>query len=91
MAEKTKQKTSDAKMDVARLAEILTRAEHISRRRLYIENLIRGIMFGAGGVIGATLLIALVVWILSLFGEIPLIGPLFDETKQTIQEGQNGR
>jgi hypothetical protein len=40
---------------------------------------------GFGGVIGATLVVALVIWLLSIFGNLPLIGDFFDSTKDTIQ------
>ena len=74
--------------EVKRALEVLFASDYVDSKKLYLENFIRGIVFGAGGVVGATLLVALVVWILSLFDQIPVIGPLFDETKQTIQDGR---
>ncbi len=76
---------------VAKALEILFADGYMDRKKLYLENFLRGMAFSAGGIIGATLIIAVLVWILSLFDSIPLVGPFFDETKQTIQDGTNGR
>lgn len=73
-------------MDVARLAEILFKADYIDKKHLYLHNFIRGIMFGAGSVIGATVVITLVVWILSLFDTVPFIGPLLENARETIKD-----
>lgn len=74
---------------IAKALELLFAVGYVDRKRLYLENFIRGIVFGAGGVIGATVLVATLVWVLSLFGTIPFVGPLFDNTKETIQQKQN--
>lgn len=66
--------------------EVLFASEYIDKRKLYFNNFVRGITFGAGGVIGATVVVGLLVWILSIFDTLPLIGPLFDDTKQTIEK-----
>jgi hypothetical protein len=48
-------------------------------------SFLAGILRGVGTIIGATVVIALVVWLLSLLGHIPFIGPLVDHAKNTIQ------
>jgi hypothetical protein len=44
---------------------------HSSRRQVYWLNFWRGIAFGVGSVIGGTLVVALVVWLLSLLVDLP--------------------
>lgn len=44
---------------------------HKTRHEVYLMNFIRGVFFGVGSVIGGTLVVALIVWILSLFADIP--------------------
>lgn len=44
---------------------------HSSRKQIYAMNLFRGIFFGVGTVIGGTLVVALVVWLLTWFTDIP--------------------
>ena len=73
---------------VARALEVLFASNYISLRRLHWENFVRGLFFGAGSIIGATVLIAIIIWFLSLFDSIPVVGPLLDNTRETIQQGQ---
>lgn len=44
---------------------------HKSRVEVFWMNFFRGVFFGVGTVIGGTLVVALVAWILSLFTDIP--------------------
>lgn len=55
------------------------------RRNIYLMNFIRGIFFGLGSALGATVLIAFLVWILSFFVNIPYIGPSVQEAQDQIQ------
>lgn len=73
------------RQDVARALEILFATNFISRRKLYWENFVRGITFSIGTVLGATIGIALLLWILSLFKTVPLLGPVFRHAQDTIQ------
>jgi hypothetical protein len=56
------------------------------RGRIYKVNFIRGIYFGAGSALGGTIVIALLVWVLSLFVNAPLIGDLFKNAQQSIEQ-----
>lgn len=92
MAKKNpKQVLIENREQVAKALELLFAAGYVDRKRLYIENFFRGIVFGAGGVIGATVVIGIVIWILSLFDQIPLIGPFIDNTRETIERGSTLR
>lgn len=44
---------------------------HSSRKQVYAMNFLRGIFFGVGSVLGGTLIIAIIVWLLSLLTDIP--------------------
>ena len=55
------------------------------RWRVYRMNFMRGIFFGFGSVIGATILVGLSLWILSLFTELPLIGNLFETSQNSLE------
>lgn len=57
-----------------------------SRVQIYKMNFVRGIFFGLGSVLGGTVVIALLAWILSFFVQIPGIGQPIENVKQTIQE-----
>ena len=84
------EKTLKANRDqIAKALEILFAAGYVDRKKLYLENFIRGIVFSAGTIIGATIVLALVLWLLSLFDEVPFIGPLIDNMRDTLEQGQN--
>lgn len=55
-----------------------------SRRKIYGINLLLGVIRGFGAVLGATIGIAILLWILSFFTNIPLVGPVFQNIKQTV-------
>lgn len=58
------------------------------RRNIYLMNFFRGIFFGLGSVIGGTLVVALVVWILSFFVSIPGIGQTVEQAQDKLQTEQ---
>lgn len=58
------------------------------RAAIYRMNFIRGIFFGLGSVLGATVVVALVLWILSLFVDLPFIGGAAQEAKDTLNRGR---
>jgi hypothetical protein len=49
---------------------------HRSRKQVYWMNFIRGIFFGFGSVLGGTILVALLIWLLSAF--VDIFPPLAD-------------
>jgi len=57
-----------------------------SRAQIYKMNFIRGIFLGFGTVIGGTLVVALIVWILTLLVDIPGgIGDFIQNIVDTVQ------
>jgi Domain of unknown function (DUF5665) len=76
------------RQDIAKALEILFAEGYVDRHKLYFENFIRGMFFSAGGVIGATVLITIVLWLLSLFNHVPFIGPIVENAQKTIESSQ---
>lgn len=60
-----------------------------NRIRIYKVNFARGIFFGAGSALGGTLVLALIVWILSLFVNLPVIGEVFENAQHSIERTTN--
>lgn len=42
-----------------------------SRHNVYWMNFVRGIFFGVGSIIGGTIVIAIIIWLLSLLVDLP--------------------
>jgi hypothetical protein len=87
MAKKAAQQLSheDSKQ-IAKALQILFATDFISKKKLYWENFVRGIMMSMGTVVGATIGLALLLWILSFFSSVPFIGPFVHDAQQTIQK-----
>lgn len=58
------------------------------RVNIYKVNFFRGIFFGLGSVLGATVVVALVVWALSFFVNIPGIGDAVKQTQSSLEAGK---
>lgn len=59
---------------------------HRSRAQVYKMNFFRGIFMGVGTVIGGTVVIALLAWVLSFFVNLPGIGGQLQQVQQSIQK-----
>jgi hypothetical protein len=64
---------------------------YFDRRQAYKQTFIKGILGGLGGVIGATVVVAIVIWILTILNYTPLkriTEPVTDSLKQSVQTQQ---
>jgi hypothetical protein len=66
------------------MLEELLQDYYLQRRKVYRMNFFRGIFFGAGSALGGTIILSLVVWLLSLFVQLPFVGGYVDEAKRSI-------
>ena len=58
-----------------------------SRTQVYKMNFFRGLFFGFGSVLGATLLVTVVVWLLNQFGDIfPPLADFINNLIETMQQ-----
>lgn len=64
--------------------------DHLNPKKgeLYKTAFLRGVLSGVGGVVGATLVIALLLWALSFLDSIPVIGNFFEAVSRTIEQAQ---
>jgi hypothetical protein len=79
-----KKLTKDESAAAAKALQALFASDYVSKKTLYLQNFIRGITFGIGSFIGATIGVALVLWILSWFSQVPLIGGFVKDIENTV-------
>jgi hypothetical protein len=60
-----------------------------SRAEIYKMNFVRGIFFGLGSVIGGTVIVALALWLMSFFIDIPGIGHSVEQLQNTLENTKN--
>ncbi len=59
------------------------------RARIYQVNFFRGITFGFGSVLGATVLVAILLWLLSFLNEMPFVGDIVQSVQHSIEQRNN--
>jgi len=85
MAKKVSDNLSDK--DYEKLGRLLVSVGEIGfkdKKQLYKVSFVKGIISGLGGVLGATIVVALLLFVLSLVGEIPFLGEIADPIKNSI-------
>lgn len=87
MARDSRQKKAEASAKQSVLLELFDDL-YQNRLRVYRFNFVRGLVFGAGSAIGGTVVLALIVWMLALFVDLPVIGNLFNNTLDSIQNNR---
>lgn len=61
-----------------------------NRHQVYWMNFIRGIFFGLGSVLGGTIVVALLIWVLAHVGDwIPGMHDFFQSLTHTLQRPKN--
>jgi hypothetical protein len=79
-----KPRTKQDYEELGRRLENIYITGYISKKEMFKMSLLKGVLAGFGGVIGATIVVALLAWTLSLFDTTPLVGPIFDNLKDTV-------
>ncbi len=80
-------KVQDTKKEQEELGKLLVALSEIGARdkkALYRIAFWKGVWSGLGGVLGATIVVALLLWVFSLLGDIPLLGPIIDMVREKI-------
>lgn len=91
-----KQQKVDSKIDTQKqqqelgaAVQMFLESGYYTKRRLFIFSFLKGMATGVGGVIGATVVIALLLWVLSLFSEVPFINHFTDQIQGQIEKAQD--
>lgn len=60
-------------------------AVNISTKKIIVNNLVGGIAWGFGTVVGGTVVIGILAWLLSQAGFLPLVGETLASLQDTIE------
>lgn len=58
---------------------------YINKNEAYKMSFVKGLLAGLGGVIGATIVVGMLLWALSLFDTIPLIDRVINNIEHALQ------
>lgn len=60
-----------------------------SKTQVYVMNFVRGLTFGAGSVIGGTVIIAALIWVLSMLANVvPPLGDFFNGVSNVLESSE---
>ena len=74
------------RIEFAKQIETLYEASYASRKKIFGFAVLKGIGTGLGIFLGGTLIVALLLWILSLGSHIPFVGKISRSAEQSIQQ-----
>ena len=57
---------------------------YLDHKEAYKMSFLKGVLGGLGGVIGATIVVALLLWILSLLNNVPLLDRFSNNIQETL-------
>jgi hypothetical protein len=78
-------KTKQDYEELGRRLENIYLTGYISKKEMFKWGFLKGLITGFGGVIGATIVVGLLLWIFTVLGHVPLIGPLVKDVKSTVE------
>jgi tetrahydromethanopterin S-methyltransferase subunit D len=73
------------------MMQSLVETGYVERNKIYKMSFIKGVLGGLGGVIGATLVVGVLLWALSLFNEVPFLNRLTENLRNTINTTETFR
>jgi hypothetical protein len=85
VAQKSKQPSYE---DLGKMLVNIYETGYIDRNQAYKMTFLKGVLSGVGGVIGATVVVGLLVWVLSLFHYVPLLNRITDNVQDTVKSSQ---
>jgi hypothetical protein len=85
---KPQNKSAKQYEELGRAVSSVFETGYLDKHKSYKMSFVKGLFQGLGGAIGATILVALVIWLLSLFSQVPLLGRLTENLRNTVQVQQ---
>lgn len=74
--------------ELGRLVANVYETGYLDAGKSFRMSFVKGLFQGLGAAIGATLLVAFVIWVLSLFTQIPVVGRFSETLRDSVQTTQ---
>lgn len=87
----TKKLTDAQRVEFAKQIENMYEATQASKKRVFGMAVLKGLGTGLGVFLGGTLAVALLLWILSLLGQVPFVGRLSQSVEHSLQRSEQPR
>jgi hypothetical protein len=87
MPEKQEDLTDKQRIQFVKQLEYFYEVSHPRWRRVLTFAFIKGVATGFGVVLGGTIVVALLLWILSALGHVPFLNEITESAKETIEQG----
>ena len=84
LVKKLNPKTDKDYENLGRMLASIYETGYIDRSQSYKHSFFKGVLGGLGGVIGATIVVTLFIWFMSLFSQVPLIGYFIHQVQNSI-------
>jgi hypothetical protein len=78
--------TDQQRLAFAKQIEQLYEAAHADLRKILLFSFLKGIATGLGVFLGGTLVVALLLWLLSLGSNVPFVGRISQSAERSIQQ-----
>lgn len=59
---------------------------YVTKKQALSFSFLKGLATGAGAFLGGTLVIGLLLWLLSLFDQVPFVGEIIESARQNLQK-----
>ncbi len=71
---------------IGKMVQNIYESGYIDRNTMYKMSFIKGILAGLGGVVGATLLVTILLWLLSVLHYVPFLNQITDNVQCSISQ-----
>jgi hypothetical protein len=77
-------KSNEQLMELGRMLQEFYDAGYVNRNRALVFSFLKGMASGLGAFLGGTIVIVLLLWILSLFDQLPFLGPIAESINEAL-------
>lgn len=71
--------------NIGKMVQSIYESGYLNKNTTYKMSFFKGVFTGLGGVVGATVVLGLLLWALSLFDNFPLIGELTEKFENSVE------